>query len=816
MNNKRKIAKRNNLTQWNYIIAAIFSIILIAAQFNGGSYFRSKYVLLISFISILCALLIVLKNNISKNPSIIHNHLDIGIIAFAISYIFSTIFAISSMDGLDGLLIYLSLFMIYKISSYLYSEDTTKLVLNNGLIFSIFILSLFSMLGAADIIKLNGVFGWGDRLMGLYQYPNSTASVLAAGVIFTLYTLLTEKNKNMRILYFILISTMLQAFFQTKSRGAILVFAIVWAVTILISNNKGRLYGFIYTALSAIACMLVYSKIYSTFMNKNGFLPIFIIFLVECIVISIIIEYSRRYLDKIDDKAIRYSFVSLISLSVVLVALAFTITTPLELSQHITQRGYEVYEVKPENKYVFEISGQSIDNADNSIIVKVNSVDKARNRTEIASGQYILERDKTEMLKFSTLDNTEFITIDFIKNENAETVTISKALLKHEDTGQIIKDIKLKYRFIPDDIAKKINEINLKTESSSERFIFVKDGIKIVKDYPVFGAGYKSWGKLYTKYQSYPYISREAHNFYLQTAVEAGFIGFIVLVTTLVFALYAFIKLYIKKKDDDRLYIIALGGFIAVLFGHALIDFDFSLYAIAMLAWTSLGMLAAKATESNILKISKRENKVFNYVLIFISIAVFFVSATMYKGMQDGDKAAKLVNNDNQVAKKIYEKAMRFSYYNCSYLVDYSQILTKEVIETGDESKIPEIYENYKKVEKHDPYDTKFYQPMLDFYLRFGYIDDAQNLLERHIEIKPLDPNVYELKANIDHEIMNQLASNQRLKEAIVFADKIIDIEKQYENALSKTIAPFELTDRTRSIIKVAKSWKEKWSERVK
>ena len=816
MSNKRKISKKNNLIQWNYIIAAIFSIILVAAQFNGGSYFRNKYILLISFISVLFTLLIVFKNKTSKNSSIIHNYIDIGIIAFALSYILSSIFAISSMDGLDGLLIYLSLFMIYKISSYLYSEDTTKLVLNNGLIFSILVLAFFSMLGAADIIKLNGVFGWGDRLMGLYQYPNSTASVLAAGVIFTLYILLTEKNKNMRIVYFVLMSTILQAFFQSKSRGAILVFAIVWAVTILISNNKGRLYGFIYTALSAIACMSVYSKIYSTFMNKNGFLPILIIFLVECIVISIIIEYSRRYLDKIDDKAIRYSFISLISLSVILIVLAITITTPLELSQHITQRGYEVYEVKPENKYVFEITGQNIGNGDGSLIIKVNSIDKARNRTEIASSQYTFDIGKTEVLKFDTLDNTEFITIDFIKGEGAETAKITKVLLKNEDTGQPIKDIKLKYKFIPDDIAKKINEINLKTESSSERFIFVKDGIKIVKDYPVFGAGFKSWGKLYTKYQSYSYISREAHNFYLQTAVETGIVGFIVIAVTLVLALYALIKLYITKKDDDRLYIIGLGGFIAVFFGHALIDFDFSLYAIAMLAWTSLGMLAAEASESNVLKISRRENKVFNYVLIFISIAMFFVSATMYKGMKDGDKAAKLVNSDNESAKKIYEKAMRFSYYNCSYLIDYNQILTAETIETRDASKKTEIYENYKKIEKYDGYNIKFYQPMLSFYLGFGYIDDAQDLLERHIEITPLDPNVYELKANVDHEIMSQLASNQRLKEAIVMADKIIDIEKQYENALSKTIAPFELTDRTKSIIKVAKSWKEKWTERVK
>ncbi|MDD2482559.1 MAG: O-antigen ligase family protein, partial [Lutispora sp.] len=744
MSNKRKIAKESNSIKWNYIIAVIFSVILIVAPFNGGSYFRNKYILLIAFISSLFTLLMVLKNNISKNSPIIHNYIDIGVIAFALSYIFSSIFAISSMDGLDGLLIYISLFMIYKTSSYLSSIETTKKVLNNTLILTTFIVAIFSMFGAADIIKLNGVFGWGDRLMGLYQYPNATASVLAAGFIFTLIALISEKNKNFRLVYFTLMTTVLLAFLETKSRGGILILGIVWIITIILADDKSRLYGFIYTLFSGIISIAVYSKISASFINKEGFVPVFLIFAIATVLLALIIEYCRKYLDKISVKVIRYAFLSLIALSVVFIMLAFNITSPLQISMDKPQRGYEIYEVKPENKYAFEIHGQALGET-NNIVVKVNSIDKARIRTEIASGRYELDDNKTELLSFKTLDSTEYISLDFINGEDNSKTEITKVSLKHEDTEQLIKDIKLKYKFIPDDIAKKINEINLKTESSSERFIFVKDGLKIVKDYPIFGAGYKSWGKLYTKYQSYSYTSREAHNFYLQTAVEAGIVGFIILVTTLILALYALIKLYIIKKDRDRLYIIALGGFIAVLFGHALIDFDFSLYAIAMLAWTGLGMLAAEASKGNILNIKMKQNKIINYIFICISIAVFLVSATMYIGMGDGNKAAKLVNNDNEAAKKIYEKSMKFSYYNYSYLVDYNQILTSEVIQTGDKSKVPEIYEGYKEVEKNDGYNTKFYNSMLDFYLRFGYLDDAQGILERYIEVTPLDPNVYEL-----------------------------------------------------------------------
>ena len=791
----------------NHVLVFLFLIISTYAPFNRGLYFRSGYIPFIGIISVIFFIYLFQKNN--KGNKIIHNYLDIGIMAFALSYIFSSIFSISSMDGLDGLLVYISLFMIYKISSYIGSIETTKKVLSGILILPTFVVALFSMLGAADIIKLNGVFGWGDRLMGLYQYPNATASVLAAGFILILFILISEENKKFRITYFTFMTIVLLAFLETKSRGGLLILAIVWIITIVLADDKSRLYGFIYTLFSGIIGIAVYSKINASFISKEGFTSIFLVFMIATILLAFIIEYGRRYLDKISMKVIRYTFLSLIALSVIFLALAFNTTAPLQISKDKPQRGYEIYEVKPENKYSFEIHGQAVSGS-NNIRIKVNSIDKARIRKEIAAVQYKFDNNNTEVLNFKTLDSTEYISIDFINGEDSSGTKITKVLMKNEDTGQLVKDIKLKYKFIPDDIAKKINEINLKTESSSERFIFIKDGLKIVKDYPIFGAGYKSWGKLYAKYQSYPYTSREAHNFYLQTAVEAGIVGFIILVTTLILALYALTKLYIIKKDSDRLYIIALGGFISTLFGHALIDFDFSLYAIAMLVWTSLGILAAEASKGNILNIKMKENKAVNYIFMCISIAVIFVSATMYKGMSEGQKAAGLVNNDIKAAKQMYEKAMQFSYYNYSYLVDYNQILTREVIHTGDRVKASQIYQEYKKIEKHDGYNTKFYNLMLDFYLRFGYLDDAQGILERYIEVTPLEPKVYELKANVDYEIVSQLSSSQRSEEAAIYADRIIQIEKQYEKNLSKTIAPFALTDRTRSIIEAAKSWKEK------
>ncbi len=103
-------------------------------------------------------------------------------------------------------------------------------------------------------------------------------------------------------------------------------------------------------------------------------------------------------------------------------------------------------------------------------------------------------------------------------------------------------------KLLPNSIEKRIETINLQQHSVLERATFYKDGIKVIKDYPLFGAGGAAWSFLYEKYQNNPYTSRQATIFFLQYIIEVGIIGFLLFVILLAVVFIKYIAARIKKR----------------------------------------------------------------------------------------------------------------------------------------------------------------------------------------------------------------------------------------------------------------------------
>ena len=146
---------------------------------------------------------------------------------------------------------------------------------------------------------------------------------------------------------------------------------------------------------------------------------------------------------------------------------------------------------------------------------------------------------------------------------------------------------------LPANIGTRLENINFKQHSVLERFTFYKDALKVVKDYPVLGAGGGGWASLYEHYQNNPYISRQAHNFFLQYLIEVGILGFIIFMGFILFIFYKYIKGYMKRENDDYnngffYLIIALSILV-----HSLLDFNMSYAFMGMMVFLSLAGMAA-------------------------------------------------------------------------------------------------------------------------------------------------------------------------------------------------------------------------------
>lgn len=137
------------------------------------------------------------------------------------------------------------------------------------------------------------------------------------------------------------------------------------------------------------------------------------------------------------------------------------------------------------------------------------------------------------------------------------------------------------------------------------RLDFMRWGMSIVKDYPIFGAGAGGWDGLYHRYQDYLFWTRTAHNHFVQVWVEAGTIGFLAFVGIWLSMMWSLVSICwqcrgqtgssLDKGLNRDMWIIVWGcAATAVTMGlHASIDWDFSLPALMFIWFTLMAMINA-------------------------------------------------------------------------------------------------------------------------------------------------------------------------------------------------------------------------------
>lgn len=155
-------------------------------------------------------------------------------------------------------------------------------------------------------------------------------------------------------------------------------------------------------------------------------------------------------------------------------------------------------------------------------------------------------------------------------------------------------------------VLQELSEIG-QTGSSSyvTRLDFMRWGMNIVKDYPIFGAGAGGWGALYHSYQDYLFWTTEVHNHFVQIWVETGTFGLLAFVSTWLAMFFSLFKVYshcreknkqqVENRDSRDQWILAWGcAAAAVTMGlHACIDFDLSLPALSLILFTLMAMINA-------------------------------------------------------------------------------------------------------------------------------------------------------------------------------------------------------------------------------
>lgn len=149
-------------------------------------------------------------------------------------------------------------------------------------------------------------------------------------------------------------------------------------------------------------------------------------------------------------------------------------------------------------------------------------------------------------------------------------------------------------------VIKELGEIGQSGNASYvTRMDFMRWGMNIVKDYPIFGAGAGGWDGLYHRYQDYLFWTKTVHNHFVQVWVEAGTVGFLAFVGIWLAMFWSLAAIYRNWREQirsdsekffagDRWMLVWGCAATAITMGlHASIDFDFSLPALSII-WLSL------------------------------------------------------------------------------------------------------------------------------------------------------------------------------------------------------------------------------------
>ncbi|UOF91488.1 O-antigen ligase family protein [Fodinisporobacter ferrooxydans] len=167
--------------------------------------------------------------------------------------------------------------------------------------------------------------------------------------------------------------------------------------------------------------------------------------------------------------------------------------------------------------------------------------------------------------------------------------------------------VKLVQHGVHNSILQRIKEINFQDHSVQERFIYYEDGLKMALAHPVLGDGFGTWQALFQKYQYFPYWSKHEHSYWIELAVETGFVGLILFVAAVVFyfrSIFQSLKhsanvsvvnneniesqnenvTSVVNHDGKIITLISLFSLVAMVL-HSAIDFDMSYGLMNFLFW---------------------------------------------------------------------------------------------------------------------------------------------------------------------------------------------------------------------------------------
>ena len=174
------------------------------------------------------------------------------------------------------------------------------------------------------------------------------------------------------------------------------------------------------------------------------------------------------------------------------------------------------------------------------------------------------------------------------------------------------------------EVLKRLGSLTNPLAAYGWRAVFIKDSLNIAKDFPILGVGFGTYGNIYQKYSTLKtsgglFISNNfAHNEPLQLLVEAGLIGFLLILIFLFFVFRGSFKMWRERNNIFVVYLwpaCCMSLIVASL--HSFFDFTMHIPANAILFFLVLAIFY------RVIRLPRHDEIADSYSRIEIKLTIF-------------------------------------------------------------------------------------------------------------------------------------------------------------------------------------------------
>lgn len=626
--NKSKIILDN-------IALVIICFCIVISSLLVGTPLTSNYGIISTIINGMALIYLIISLFLDRNKRYINNILVLIVLVFNISNLIPLIFKsyISLSATMDNILDMTGILSLVILIISNENKNKSKYIVNS-IITSGVILCFISIDNLTTNVlgeflgKLGNLQNYNpdSRQMANFGYPNSLAIYIALCFILSIGRVVeinSDANKsNNKLLSKIIYSSLLVSFisiiFLSYSRGTYVILAIACLIYLLIINgNKEK----INTGLTIITTVLlsgIFIKIYGNFVNMEEYINIYFMLIILSLVNSLLqigVGYVSNKFENINLKKIIIVMILILIVGIVIFFVLMEYTKPLILFSK-GNKSYEYIQlidyIKVEDRVKVDIEFDAKSELEDEdqygiIIQEKNEYNDTLNEHSIVVTNY----SGTKTVEFEKQENTKYIAISYVNYRitKSDGLTIYSVKVNGQDAL-------LDYEFLPKEIVYKIKNISAETFSVTERFTFIKDGLKIALTNPIIGYGGNAWRYLEYSVQEYNYDAAEVHSYIVDIFIENGILGFLTVIGLYIYG----IVIFIKQRKNNKINYLILGVLLVLI--HSIYDFDMS-FGIVQIAVFSVFALCVNNNKINLK--NNKINMVSNIIIIiFLGIMLCF------------------------------------------------------------------------------------------------------------------------------------------------------------------------------------------------